>query len=83
MLNGPYVPPRTKIVIGVSLVSSQVSCLLANQEVIARTLHRTFGTLLEVLLLVADRAWPLTGIHNGARGPGPVESQEVKPHGLQ
>lgn len=56
MLIGRYVPLWTKIVNGVSLVSSQASCLVAFQEVIARTLHRTYGTLPEVLLLVADRA---------------------------
>jgi hypothetical protein len=56
MLIGRCVPLWTKIVNGGSLVSSLASCLVAFQEVIARTLHRTFGTLLEVLLLVADRA---------------------------
>jgi hypothetical protein len=66
---GQYVPLWTKIVNGVSLVSSQASCLVAFLEVIARTLHRTFGTLLEVLLLVADRAWSLTSIQTAPVAP--------------
>jgi mannose-6-phosphate isomerase-like protein (cupin superfamily) len=74
---GRYVPLWTKIVNGVSLVSSQASCLAAFQKVITHTLYRTFGTLPEVLLLVADRAWSLTSIHNGGLRSSRIAESEA------
>ena len=63
------VRPWMKIVTGASVVSSQARCLLVFQEAIIRSLHPTFGTLREILLLVADRTWSLTSTRNNAKAP--------------
>ena len=79
MLIGRYVPLWTKIVNGVSLVSSQASYLLGFRRVITHALHRTFGTPLEVSrLLVADGAGSLMRQTQRPQRPGPVQSNRRK-----